>query len=296
MAKEEMPMTSLISVKMSLFVTHGKVFVWNTDDVMKLREDYRIVGNLVGCLPRAPRQNIQLGLPLQLAPYEVTLLLEKGLCELLESVKLSSQVDEDRMKQFTDMRQTSHQQQIPLFIDERRKEINQHRHKIVEGKKAKRHKLKQDGVDDENNGMEEREDDFNVDDIKIPSIKLEQAIVQLFTESPWKSRISSIHKEWQYPESDSDKLRYAVFKDLWEKKYYLTSGTKFGGDFLVYPGDPALFHSFYIAVCIPHNDKLTALEIVTLGRLGATVRKTVILCSICDNEVYYTSLQWTGIT
>lgn len=32
------------------------------------------------------------------------------------------------------------------------------------------------------------------------------------------------------------KLRYKVFKDLWYKGYHLTSGLKYGGDYLVYPG------------------------------------------------------------
>ena len=36
------------------------------------------MGALVGCLPRLPCQNIHLGLPLQLMPEEVTLLIEKG--------------------------------------------------------------------------------------------------------------------------------------------------------------------------------------------------------------------------
>jgi hypothetical protein len=30
--------------------------------------------------------------------------------------------------------------------------------------------------------------------------------------------------------------RYLIFKDLWEKGFFLGSGSKFGGDFLVYPG------------------------------------------------------------
>ena len=47
-------------------------------DAKILREDYRIVGTLVGSLPRAPRQNTHLGLPLQLLPEETSLLLEKG--------------------------------------------------------------------------------------------------------------------------------------------------------------------------------------------------------------------------
>ena len=41
---------------------------------------------------------------------------------------------------------------------------------------------------------------------------------------------------WLYPVTESETTRYRVFKDLWEKGYYLTSGCKFGGDFLVYPG------------------------------------------------------------
>ena len=49
-----------------------------TLDAVHVREEHRIVGTLVGCLPRLPRQNIQLGLPLQLSIYEARLLLEKG--------------------------------------------------------------------------------------------------------------------------------------------------------------------------------------------------------------------------
>jgi len=47
-------------------------------DAVRVREDHHIVGTLVGCLPRLPHQNIQLGLPLQLSRYEARLLLEKG--------------------------------------------------------------------------------------------------------------------------------------------------------------------------------------------------------------------------
>jgi len=47
-------------------------------DAVRVREEHRIVGTLVGCLPRLPRQNVQLGLPLQLSVYEARLLLEKG--------------------------------------------------------------------------------------------------------------------------------------------------------------------------------------------------------------------------
>ena len=44
-----------------------------------LRHEWRIVGGLIGALPRQPRQNSQLGPPLLLLPEEVALLLNKGM-------------------------------------------------------------------------------------------------------------------------------------------------------------------------------------------------------------------------
>ena len=41
---------------------------------------------------------------------------------------------------------------------------------------------------------------------------------------------------WNYPATPEDRARCEVFRDLWEKGYYLGGGSKFGGDWLVYPG------------------------------------------------------------
>ena len=62
-------------------------------------------------------------------------------------------------------------------------------------------------------------------------------------------------------------------------------------------GDPARFHSFYIAVCRPHKTELSMSDFISLGRMGSNVRKTVVLCSVDDQgQVVYTSVQWTGIS
>ena len=42
--------------------------------------------------------------------------------------------------------------------------------------------------------------------------------------------------DWDFPQSKFEKLSCRVFTDLWEQGYFLTSGGKFGGSFLVYPG------------------------------------------------------------
>ena len=47
-------------------------------DIKLLRNQYHITGKLVGCHPRAPRQNSILVAPMYLTKDEVTLLLEKG--------------------------------------------------------------------------------------------------------------------------------------------------------------------------------------------------------------------------
>ena len=43
---------------------------------------------------------------------------------------------------------------------------------------------------------------------------------------------------WSYPSDLIDRAKCAVFRDLWDKGYYMGGGLKFGGDFLVYPGTP----------------------------------------------------------
>lgn len=62
-------------------------------------------------------------------------------------------------------------------------------------------------------------------------------------------------------------------------------------------GDPSRFHSLFVVVCRLHNEPILPTELVTLGRLGTNVKKTVVLCSEDDNgQLFYTSLQWTGIS
>jgi len=51
--------------------------------------------------------------------------------------------------------------------------------------------------------------------------------------------------EWKYPVTSNQRLRYKIYKDLWERQYYITNGEKFGGDFLVYPGIIFRYHSLY---------------------------------------------------
>ncbi|XP_046574545.1 tRNA-splicing endonuclease subunit Sen34-like isoform X1 [Haliotis rubra] len=284
--------------KVKVSLTHGKALVWNAEDVRILREDYRIVGTLVGCLPRAPRQNVHLGLPVQLMPEETQLLISKGVVELVDGGSLP-EPDEKKAEAFRNMRNENYEGQIESFRQDRKREIYRHMSKIREGKKAKKQKLLEEKrkAGEEIAEDEETEEEFDVEQIPIPAIAEDNSMIQTFTQSPWQDELQPVTNEWKYPQSEHERLRCQVFSYLWGRGYYMTGGGKFGGDFLVYPGDPSRFHSFYIAICKPHQEKLTALDIISMGRLGSNVKKTVLLCSVdSEGKVVCTSLQWTGIS
>jgi hypothetical protein len=48
-------------------------------DVRELREERRLVGALIGCLPRRPLQNVCGALPLELGVEELSVLVHTGL-------------------------------------------------------------------------------------------------------------------------------------------------------------------------------------------------------------------------
>ena len=60
-----------------------------------------------------------------------------------------------------------------------------------------------------------------------------------------------------------------MYRDLVLRGYFLTPGIKFGGQFLVYPGDPYRYHSHFVAIIVDHHSALHPLDLVAAGRLGA---------------------------
>ena len=55
-------------------------FVWDLEDVLELRNKFRILGSFVGFSPKS----VDIGLPLLLMGEEIQLLKEKGIVKLVE--------------------------------------------------------------------------------------------------------------------------------------------------------------------------------------------------------------------
>ena len=92
-------------------------------------------------------------------------------------------------------------------------------------------------------------------------------------------------------------MKYRVFSDLWHKGYYITSGLKYGGDYLVYTNNPLVVHSQFIAKIYSWSEDISPMSLIQDGRLGGKVKKNILLCTLkADDSVQYISLYWSGIS
>ncbi|KAH0626475.1 hypothetical protein JD844_001469, partial [Phrynosoma platyrhinos] len=244
-----------------IHILDGKAFVWNYADARQIREEHRIVGTLVGALARKPRQNDPS------TQQEVTA-YQKGLEE-------------------------NYQEQVRLAAEQRKSLLGTLAERIAQGRAKKRQR----------EGEEEPPSPSKLCELE-PSFVLpqESMMIQLPTERVYPGQEEMVvdwhvsSKDWPYPGQPDHEMRYCIFRSLWEKGFYVTTGSRFGGDFLVYPGDPMRFHAHYIALCVSQDTPLSLCDIISAGRLGTNVKKTVLICSAGkDGTVIYTSLQWTGM-
>lgn len=57
-------------------------------------------------------------------------------------------------------------------------------------------------------------------------------------------------------------------------------------------GDPAKFHAEFIVLCVENQETLSAKDIVTLGRIGTSTKKTFAFATELGGSIVYQSLQW----
>lgn len=81
--------------------------------------------------------------------------------------------------------------------------------------------------------------------------------------------------------------KYVIYKDLREKGYIPRPGLKFGADFVVYKKGPGLEHSPLIVHVLPHDSKITAIDMVRAGRLATSVRKKFVIANPLTKSYYF---------
>lgn len=95
-----------------------------------------------------------------------------------------------------------------------------------------------------------------------------------------------------------DPFKYRVFCDLWGKGHWITLGGTFGGDFLVYPGEPLRYHASYIVHVLRDDEaqSMTSRTFITRTRLSVNVNKMCVF--VYENQenkdLCYQTVQWLG--
>jgi len=260
--------------------------VWDPNTVARLRTEARVVGSLAGASPKKAST-----LPLILMPEEVQLLKEKALVRVVEVDWAKGK--EERAARAEAYREQSYQGQIEEFKEERKEEILRIADKIVDGK---RKKLAAKRKAEEAEVEVDKEAIIRQEIARIRPITRDMAAVQIFNGDPWITEEDKTVSSWSCPvDTALQKCRLFTYKDLWNNGYFITDGAKFGGDFLVYLGDPVMVHARYIVICrenaVEDGWRGRRQDLVALCRLGTTVKKTVLVAWMEGEEVKYKSLR-----
>jgi tRNA-splicing endonuclease subunit Sen34 len=97
-----------------------------------------------------------------------------------------------------------------------------------------------------------------------------------------------------FPTTNEYRLRLTVFRDLWRKGLFLSSGIKFGCHYLAYEASPTKVHSKYMIFCRSSVDALTPFDLTGLSRVASQVKKKILLSVVSSDTLipYYMKISW----
>jgi len=91
--------------------------------------------------------------------------------------------------------------------------------------------------------------------------------------------ITSIpHRLFPFPTLARDRGLIGTFKSLASQGYRVGLGPRFGGEYLVYPGDYLRYHAHFTSQVLVRDEPLKPTEIVAWGRLGTGTKKAGLIC------------------
>ncbi|KAJ7582838.1 hypothetical protein C8J56DRAFT_233112 [Mycena floridula] len=294
------------SRRIPIRVSNAKGFIWDLDDMIQLRSKHNICGILTGTLPQLSQQNLFLGIPLLLMPEEVVLLVENELAVLVDDPRSYPDPSEAQLQKWN-AEETAYARR-QLVVSEAKENLDRSMSAEAIRKRNER-QLKRAAEQISSVAAESpfipdvvpSQDDASSTTI-IYNVLIPTASSTLDWYSPNQATYATIEAAkaaglWNFPSTLADRARCGVFRSLWEQGFFMGGGIKFGGDYLVYPGDPLRYHSHFAATILESAAApLRPMEIVAHGRLGTATKKSHLLCCWDDEKrtVSYLSIEWAG--
>ncbi|KAI0668541.1 hypothetical protein C8Q78DRAFT_1081400 [Trametes maxima] len=308
--------------KIQLRVSNHIAYVWDVEDIATLRAQHHICGVLTGTLPHLSQQNVFLGVPLVLLPEEVVLLVEKQLAVLIDDPNAHQPAASEALARWNAERESSAKRQMAASEAERSSEkaaklstseaaVQKRKEREAKRAAAARAKALAEGlpidhilasVPSPTPNTEGRPATPARSAVPVFNVVIPASSSEIDWYNPDAHAYSLLEAAravglWSYPTTPYERAKCRVFQDLWEKGNFMGGGIKFGGDFLVYPGDPLRYHSHFVATVIESpTARLTPMEIVAHGRLGTATKKSHLFCEWDEvkQEVTYYSVEWAG--
>ncbi len=272
----------------------GGGLIWTAEEYRIVRQRHRIVGALLGSLPGYRQQDATRGLPVLLSAEEMHVLETNEWARVIRRRKKKRKAEEEEEEEETTT--TTRKDETMM----RQMERDQAKMGALKASKRSRWggaKKKQKATTtttkkkkrDEEEGHDDEKSDAIIVDWEQVLGKSSAVVLPLTSETD--ARLDE-----DVPEKDDagergvlsqmskiDRYKCAVFKDLHEKGFTMTSAAKFGGDYLAYPGDPMLFHAYFTVRVLERGEKMTPLSCSSVTRMAHAARKNVVF-AFCGEE------------
>lgn len=275
--------------------TTGQALLWTAREYKIVRQNYRIVGSLLGSLPGYRQQDSTRGLPVLLSKEEVYVLKENAWARMRFKTK-------KRKRNSSDFNEEAEERELLL-----QPQITTTRNQLRAMKASKKSqwggaaKKKQKVVPKKKNDKEEETKKKNSNNrdrivdweqvlgrsssvvLPLTTSEMDDDARKLDDAPPEEEEEEAYERRVWRKMSKIDRYKCAVFKDLHEKGFTMTSAAKFGGDYLAYPGDPMLFHAYFTVRVLERGEKMTPLSCSSVTRMAHAARKNVVF-AFCGEE------------
>lgn len=92
------------------------------------------------------------------------------------------------------------------------------------------------------------------------------------------------HPLFPFPTTPRQRALLGVFAALQSLSYRVGLGPRFGGEWLIYPGDYLRYHAHFTSQVIVRDEPIKPTEIVAWGRLGTGTKKAGLICCWDDGK------------
>ncbi len=219
------------------------------------------------------QQNAVHGLPLQLCPEEVTLALEEGWAVLYgpvvgdtDTLDKSNDSKNKKRKAHGRYHYNEEEEEEDDFGDDDDGYYYQH-HSEEEEEREKKVAPWQDAL-------------ANGTLFEIPTTAEEAVAVQGDGISEDAKKVKRAEVHWTFPSTIEERDRYLVFKDLHSRGFRITGGSKFGSDYLLYPGDASLYHAQFGVRLMQSKECILPALMASACRGSFQARKHLLYASI----------------